>query len=762
MPLSRLVPLRPKRSARPACLGALGLTALLLLSPHAPAQPADEPGDDDPPGPAAPAVGTDPGEIPADWKGAVRLLRLPGPKTGIPEARAATEIFPDARKVWMSVQGTDPRPIEAARRGLRPWVCSGGCVLSLPTESEDEGEEEESEQNGLGEAPSPGDAMLRSIKLQTPVQPLPLTIWRPTKRASVTTQEQTISGAITTGQLLFDPVLLGRRSYRHVCAYAPVDESKPPKPDEDVPQCRPGPRVKPTPDSAELTLGFQWPRVSELVDFEYIAIVDNCGNARVQPFQRTFTVPVFEVASGGCGKADGKVLRVFPAGGWMRVTAFNLSAPAAGNVVSATFRVTIPPLEDLVSADTPPLLFPDPKIEDLVVDCGLELRKARPGPGGIPRPPPGASAPPGKAPPGKAPPGKAPPSEGADGKDADPDGDAAKADKVPVVRRPRAVPTRSLEGQPLAHQDLVIAPEPLQLGRCRVELRGQTKRRLVAPLALRVRLSRTDKSFLPGGNVLFDEPWIITPTAPPFRMPRLDPQRFDGESSLVLEVYSDPLSADGNVVLLSDAGRMARVQNIALVGLEEEYGTKLRRLIGSVNIYSAPLCGDDNFETVEEVGNCLRGYFTVPAMLATLQVTRAPWVERPIITRKVLSAIGIAFAMDSYDPVAREAFPIALQVGGFIQDLGEDRMGLTTYLGAAPTVPILGEGGNTTSIGLLGGIGLTYVANNVGPDEGFKPAAFVSIVVQVGQANPVVQGQHQSFGTYVPPPPPAEQKEFEY
>jgi hypothetical protein len=122
-------------------------------------------------------------------------------------------------------------------------------------------------------------------------------------------------------------------------------------------------------------------------------------------------------------------------------------------------------------------------------------------------------------------------------------------------------------------------------------------------------------------------------------------------------------------------------------------------------------------------------------------------VEKPLITRSILSAVGVAFAVDSYDPVERAAFPIAFQIGGFVQDLGEDRIGLLAYLGVAPTVPILGSGGNTTSIGLLGGLGLVYVANNNGPDEGVKPAAFLSVVVQVGQANPSLSGQ-SSFGTY--------------
>jgi len=207
------------------------------------------------------------------------------------------------------------------------------------------------------------------------------------------------------------------------------------------------------------------------------------------------------------------------------------------------------------------------------------------------------------------------------------------------------------------------------------------------------------------------------------------------------------MSTDGNVILLSDAGRLARIENISA-----RQSGELRRLVGSVTVHTAPLCGDANFETVEEAGNCLRGYFTVPAMLATLQVTRAPWVERPLITRSVLSAVGIAFAFDSYDPVERRAFPIAGHVGGFVQDLGDDRLGILSYVGVAPTLPILGEGGNTTSIGLLGGIGMEYVTRNNGPDEGFKPAAFLSIIVQVGQANPAAPSGGQAFGTYTPSP----------
>jgi hypothetical protein len=133
-------------------------------------------------------------------------------------------------------------------------------------------------------------------------------------------------------------------------------------------------------------------------------------------------------------------------------------------------------------------------------------------------------------------------------------------------------------------------------------------------------------------------------------------------------------------------------------------------------------------------------------MLATIQITRAPWVERPLITRTVLSAVGVALAFDSYDPVERTAFPIAGQVGGFVQNLGQDRIGLMGYVGVAPTLPILGEGGNTTSFGFLAGIGMSYITNANGPDEGFKPTAFLSAVVQVGQANPELSGQ--AFGSF--------------
>ena len=785
----QLSPQRSRRASSSALLlvATTVLLAAVLLATGASGQPA--PGDfvSAPPGPiplppgaaggAALPSAAPPGSsvITNDWSGAVRVLRVPGATgAGAAEARAAAEIFPDSHKVWMHVTGTDPRPIEAARRGARKWICSGGCELTLPDGPVDPAGSTTSIAVG-NVATNPGDAMLRSIKAQLPLQPLPLTIWRPIETDNPTTRSSTISGATSTGQLMFDPVLLGRRSYRHVCAYPPVEKRA--TDGNEVPICRDGPRQKPENDSAELRLGFQWPRTSELADFEYLAITDTCGNARVQPFQRAFAVPVYHVASGGCGTADGRVLRVFPAGGWVRVTAFNLDTPAAGNVVSATFRITVPPLEDLVSANTPPMLFPDPLFEDLQIDCGPLLHKARSGPGGIPRgapskqlpgqtaPPgmsvPGQTPPPGKSLPGQTPPpGKAGPREtwgeldaldkapgsppaGVGEGDTDKNAGGKRADgqpTPPIVRKARIIPASAPSGQPMFHQGLVIGPEPLLRGNCRVEMRGQTKRRLVAPLALRIKITRTDVA---PQVTLLDQPWIVTPNDSIFRIPPFDPNLFDGESRLRVEIYSDPLSPEGNVVLLSDAGRVARIENIALA---ESF--KLQRLIGSVTVYSAPLCGESNFETVEGVGSCIRGYFTVPAMLATLQVTRAPWVERPLITRAILSAVGIAFAIDSYDPVEREAFPIALQLGGFVQDLGENRLGLLSYVGVAPTIPILGEGGNTTSIGLLGGVGMEYISRSDGPDEGFKPAAFLSIVVLVGQANPAAPTGGSHVGAY--------------
>lgn len=317
---------------------------------------------------------------------------------------------------------------------------------------------------------------------------------------------------------------------------------------------------------------------------------------------------------------------------------------------------------------------------------------------------------------------------------------------APVVEAKTTGP----RAQPLDHGSLVIAPEPLREGNCRLTLMGITKQRLAtAPLALHVALYRTDKGGTtdsegnPTNLIPTDQAtWIVSPSDDTFPIPPLR-NGFDGESRLKLVVKSDPLNPNGKVVLIADAGKVAAVLNNDAGGQDE----LARRTIGSVTIHTVPLCGESNFETLEETGSCVRAYLTIPAMLATIQITRAPWLEKPLITRSVLSAVGVALAFDSYDPVERSAFPVAGQVGGFVQDLGEDRIGLMAYTGVAPTLPILGDGGNTTSFGFLAGVGITYITNTDGPDEGFKPTAFLSVVVQVGQANPETAGA-STFGQY--------------
>ena len=702
--------------------------AALAQDPDMPDDPEPEPEPDSPIG--IPSIRTTFGSS-DPFRGTLQVVRGPGSATA---SSPSLDIFPDASKVWLAIRDVDPVPIETARQGGK-WLCSTGqCAASTG----------ETGQSQIG------DDMLRSIKLQTPTLPLPLTIWGRYNRRG----ERVLD---------FDPVLVGRRSYGHVCSYEPVstDAKTGAKKPAKVVACKDGKPAMPTPDSGELTLGFQWPKESELADFRYVAIVDSCGNARVQPFQRTFQVPVFLVASGGCGTPDGQVLRVFPSGGWVRVTAFNLDQPAMGNVVNATYRVSVPPLENLVDQNPARLLFPDPLLDDIKVDCGPGLRRATTM-GGIPVPPPGmqgtkpGATPPGATPPGATPPGATPPAPPGVKLPAPPA--TASANAPPGAKPPPATappgakpeakgplaepppptfpppsppPDPSKPGpQPLAHQGVVIAPEPLRLGNCRVSLLGQTKRRLVAPLSLHVSLERTDKTTNGAPiELLPDGKWIVTPSNAEFNIPPLS-ENFDGDSRLRLTVYSDPLSPNGQVVLISDAGRVAATLRSHDLSEPE----RARRVIGSVTIHSVPLCGESNFQTLDSAGGCMRAYVTVPAMLATIQVTRAPWLEKPIVTRSILSAVGIALAVDRYDPVQRKAFPVAGQIGGFVQSLGDGRVGLLGYLGVAPTIPVLGSGGNTTSLGLLAGIGLEYITNENGPDEGLKPAAFLSLVVQVGQA----------------------------
>ena len=703
----------------------------------------DEPVDPEPPPPADPNRGALVPAGAADFSGSLQIVRGPGGNgSGKP---VQIEIFPDASRVWLNVRDTDAVPVERARRG-GPWLCSKGGCTATP---------------GVTGESKLGDSMLLSIKVQTPTLPLPLTIWG--------RRDQTGRRVLD-----FDPVLLGRRSYAHICSYEPVvddgaAQSIPPAtgaptpapalaPPTGGPAAPPAPAAPATqnrhdpnhveachdsqpqpasPDSAELVLGLKWPENAELADFRYLAIVDSCGNARVQPFQRTFSVPVFEVASGGCGKADGKVLRVFPTGGFLRVTAFNLDSPASGDVMNVTYRVTVPPLENLEESSPAKLLFPDILLKDLTVDCGPHLRKAPTDSLGMPRQSPSDAPPGAKMPTG---PNAAPPAKGTPPKNAPQDRPPSTAGPSPTGPPASEEPRRDKPGaQPLDHSSIVIAPGPFKLGNCRVNLLGQTKRRLVAPLALFVSLTRTDQ--VQNGSPIEMLPpdhgrWIVTPNDAEFVIPALR-ENFDGESRLKLVVYSDPLSPDGKVVLISDAVRVASTLRSGEGGGVAEI-ERARRVVGSSTIHTVPLCGKDNFETLEAAGSCLRAYLTVPAMLATLQITRAPWVEKPLITRTVLSAVGIALAFDSYDPVERRAFPIAAQVGGFVENLGDGKIGLMGYVGCAPTLPILGSGGNTTSLGFLTGIGVNYVTNASGPDEGLKPTAFVSFVVQVGQANPEV------------------------
>jgi len=699
--------------ALPSQLLPLCIVVVLLVAPSAFAQdpPPPQPGTGGQAGAggaaAAPPISK---ELTKEAMQVLHAQRT-APEPGAPGTLA--EIFPDSSKVWMSVHNVDPVPVEFARRG-GPWLCASGCRL----------------ENVSSRQTDTGDSMLRSIKMQTPTLPLPVTIWG--RRGT---------GKSETQQLYFDPVLIGRRAYGNVCAYKPPEGpaagGKPRKPEV----CTHEPPPLPTPDSGELTLGLRWPDQSDAANFHYLAVVDSCGNARVQPFQRTFTVPVVEVVSGGCGKPDGKVLRIFPEGGWIRVTAFNLDEPAAGDIVNLTYRVTVPPLENLVESDPARLLFPDALVKDLRIDCGPLLLKAAPDATGIPRPPPGMSAaPPGAVPPGATPPGAGPPGKGAP--PPKPGQPPPKAGAPPAGPPPTGPPPPSGADQPastpgakpLAHESLIIAPEPLRQGNCRLSITGQLKRRLAAPLVLQVLITRTDIVQDNGTPVtLHEAPWVLTPSSDYFPIPPLR-ANYDGESRIRVAIFSDPLSPNGKAVLLSDATKVASTPKTQASTTEGILGA--RRLVGSVTIHSAPLCGESNFETLDAAGSCLRAYLTIPIMLASLQITRAPWIEKPLISRQFLNSIGIALAIDSYDPVERKAFPVALQIGGFLQNLEQNRVGLLGYIGIAPTIPVLGEKGNTTSIGLLGGIGMSYIFNDVGPDEGIKPAAFVSVVVQVGQATP--------------------------
>ena len=116
---------------------------------------------------------------------------------------------------------------------------------------------------------------------------------------------------------------------------------------------------------------------------------------------------------------------------------------------------------------------------------------------------------------------------------------------------------------------------------------------------------------------------------------------------------------------------------------------------------------------------------TIPAMLATIQITRAPWEEKPLVTRSVLARSVSRSRSTATILSSVRAFPIAAQLGGFIRVARRRSDWMLGYTGIAPTLPVLGSGGNTTSFGFLARLGMEYITNEVGPDEGLKPAAFL-------------------------------------
>lgn len=672
------------RSDKRLALGALLAIALVAIA--LPGVALAQPGPDDGP------PGRDPKTT--DFNGSIQVVHGPN---GSASKGPGIEIFPDASRVWMNVRNTDMVPIERARRG-GDWACKAGSPCTA------DGEASSTEKGKSG--------MLQSIKVQGPTLPLPVTIWGK-------------GGDGSDGELFFNPTLLDFKNYAWIAAYPPVidDKSVPKLPSEEAPppetktpdnvQKKPDQPQSSLPGQVDLLLAFKWPEESEFADFRYIAVVDPCGNATVLPYQRSFTIPARLNQTGGCDAPDGHAIRVFPDGGYVRITAFNLDAPAVADVMSVTYRVLIPALDNPGASPPAKLLLPDLEANSLTADCSPRKQDAS-------RP----VAPPGKGiavPPGMpVPPGAAPPKPGA-----------------PATPAPPPPPTSSSTAMPLNNGTVVIGPEPLKLGNCRINLKMPKAARLVAPLAFRVTLTRTDSDADPSNNL--DAEWLVNHTSLEFNIPHITDGH--GEGRLKLVVASDPLSPSGGVILLADAPRVAGLRS------DGTLQAAVRRPIGSLTIHSVPLCGTYNFETVESTGNCLRGYLTIPAMLGVFQITRAPWIEKPLITRNVLGAIGVAFAIDSYDPVERRAFPVAGQIGAFVEDLDDDHTGLMAYVGVAPTLPVLGEGGSTTTLGFLGGIGMAYIINSGGPDEGLKPTAFLSFVVQVGQANPSASGK-ANFGQF--------------
>ena len=183
-------------------LGALLAPVLSPLIAHAQDDeepPYEEPEPDPGPGPLTRLLGGGDGSA-TDFAGSLQVVRAPNTSGGT--SKLGIEIFPEASRVWMNVRDADPVPIERARRG-GAWLCTQKNCTS---------------QAGTVGPSMQGDRILRTIKVQTPSLPIPVTIWRRTR-----------SGP----RLDFDPLLLGRKSFAHVCAYPPIESSDPNAPKRD-------------------------------------------------------------------------------------------------------------------------------------------------------------------------------------------------------------------------------------------------------------------------------------------------------------------------------------------------------------------------------------------------------------------------------------------------------------------------------------------------------------------------------------------------
>jgi hypothetical protein len=670
---------QPRRPAgRPAA------AAPAAPPPAAPPRPAPPPPDadaDEPPVAArvAPAA-------PASFHADAMELVTTSAAGPVELSTAPLEVFPLAARVWLrtlDLGEDETNAIDAARAG-KPgsWFCaptSGpGCSVTARL------------------APGMGvhRELLTAMRVRVPALPVPVTVY--------TRQEGVVYNPKLIGRIVGSP---GRYHTRAPLGLSPAAATPPPAADAPAgasPAAAPAPSAPPKPDApaapkpegagpvrpsipspfeGELQLLFHWPTPVELGDFQYVAVVDACDNAIVTRYTRDFAVPaqVEEVETCSAGTTAGP-LRIFKSGGSLRVTAFNLQRPPSrGNVMSVTYRVEVPGVETPTRGERTsiPVLVPDLPRDSLRVDCGPPRAKPAPtterGPGPAPAP-----------------------------------------------------PSSHLPGHALAGESFVIAPEPLRTGRCRILVESPSTRRLVAaPVRLFVTIERMDVPADDKGRELLKQAWLLAPGALDLQLPAIP---VDGEARLRLTVYSDPASAAASGIFFTDA--LSRPPQVA----GDDHSAPFRRSLASATIMTAPLCGGWDFRTVEETGSCARAYVTFPVMLASLQLTRAPWVEKPIAEPSVPGAIAVALAIDSYDPAKQRAFPLAFQLGGAYQPrLTSAKSGILGYAGVAASLPVLGSGGLTTTVGLVGGLGLVYIIDDHGPNEGAKPTAFLSIAVSPGQ-----------------------------